>query len=322
MMKELKEWQLKALELRGKMSSRAIGELLGKGKSTVNDFYAAYDARSGTTTDVPVDIGAKVLFLDLEVSASIVAAFSMFKHFSTPDHVIEFPYILTYAVNWLHESEDDVECFGLDDFDTFADDPKDDYELVLRLWQLLDQADIVVGQNIERFDNGWLNQRFAYHNLPNPSPYRLIDTLKGLKKSMALPSNSLGYSTKYFNLGHNKLHNEGISLWIRCMQGDKQAFKSMKEYNVGDIPTLRELYLKIRSFIPNHPNVALYFGDQDVMRCMVCGSTELTKLDSSAYTNLSIFDAYRCDDCGTVKRTGQATNTTAQRKLLLRQITK
>jgi hypothetical protein len=40
----LKDWQVKALELRGKMGSRAIGELVGKGKSTINQFFSTYDS--------------------------------------------------------------------------------------------------------------------------------------------------------------------------------------------------------------------------------------------------------------------------------------
>lgn len=40
-------------------------------------------------------------------------------------------------------------------------------------------------------------------------------------------------------------------------------------------------------------------------RYKVCGSTHLTELESKAYTNLSIFTAYRCNDCGTVKRDGE-----------------
>ena len=64
------------------------------------------------------------------------------------------------------------------------------------------------------------------------------------------------------------------------MEGDVDAFGRMKDYNIGDIPTLRELYLKIRAYIPNHPNVALYFGDsEDVMRCGVCGSKHLELLE-------------------------------------------
>lgn len=307
-------------------SSRSIAErLLGSKtkKSSVNDIYNRYLKLTSEPVEAVNAVGgAKVLFLDLEVSASIVAAFSMFKHFSTPDHVIQFPYVLSYAANWLHHKPDVIECYGLNDFESFEDDHRDDFELIARLWVLLDKADIVVAQNLP-FDTGWFNQRCAYHNLPEPSPYRVVCTLKGLKKAMSLPSNSLGYTTKYFNLGHNKLHHEGISLWIRCMDGDVDAFEAMKTYNRGDIPTLRELYLKIRAFIPNHPNVALFFGDEDqTMRCSVCGSEELELLEGKAYTNLSVFDAYRCKHCGTVKRSGTSSTTKEKRKSLLRQISK
>lgn len=302
-------------------ASRKIGEMLGRGKSTVNDYWNRVIEKAQDGEKVEEFEGAKVCFLDLEVSASIVAAFSMFKHFSTPDHIIEFPYILTYACNWLHEDTDQIECYGLDDFDCFDSDHKDDYELVMRLWKWFDEANIVVIQN-ESFDTGWFNQRCAYHGIPSPSPYRVICTLKGMKKAMSLPSNSLDYSTKYFNLPHNKLHHEGISLWIDCMNGDREAFGKMKEYNIGDIPTLRELYLKIRAYIPNHPNVALYFGNNTGKRCPVCGSHDLEQLDVSAFTNLSEFSAYRCNDCGTVKRDAVSKTTTETRKDLLRNITK
>jgi hypothetical protein len=92
------------------LSSRKIAKQLGiASKSTVNNYYNRYLKSLGEATDgVKPLVGAKVLFLDLEVSASIVAAFSMFKHFSTPDHIIQFPYILTYAVNWLHESAEKI----------------------------------------------------------------------------------------------------------------------------------------------------------------------------------------------------------------------
>lgn len=323
-MSDFTETQLEMIRLKQEgFSSRHIAKVLGVGKSTVNDTYNRYlNAVEAPVSDLDKVFGAKVLFLDLEVSASIVAAFSMFKHFSTPDHIIQFPYILTYASNWLHESPDKIECYGLDDFYAFDRDITNDKPLVERIWALLDKADIVAIQN-ESFDRGWFTQRCAVHGLPEPSPYRVVCTLKGMKKSMALPSNSLGYATRYFDLPHKKLANEGISLWIKCMEGDVDAFGRMKDYNIGDIPTLRELYLKIRAYIPNHPNVALYFGDsEDVMRCGVCGSKHLELLEGKAYTNLSIFDAYRCRDCGTVKRSGASETTAKQRKNFLRTITK
>src|SRR5690606_26236564 len=176
---------------------------------------------------------------------------------------------------------------------------------------LLNEADIVVAQNA-MFDIGWATQRFAIHGLPEPSPYRVVCTLKGLKKAMSLPSNSLGYSTKYFDLGHKKLHNEGISLWIGCMNGDIDSFGKMKEYNIGDIPTLRELYLLTRPHIPNHPNVSVYYDDGEE-HCGVCGGVSLVKLTKNAYTNLSEYHSYRCSDCGTVRRDSRSLTVGKQR---------
>lgn len=313
-------WKKQALELMltTNKSWRQIAKAVGKPKSTVSDYLRQYKNNPELLKDREVE-GAKVCFLDLEVSASIVAAFNMYKHFSTPDHIIQFPYILTYACNWLHKEEGDIECFGLDDFEYFDKDPKDDYELIIRLWKWFDEANIVVIHN-ESFDRGWFTQRCAYHGLPEPSPYRVVCTLKGLKKAMSLPSNSLGYATKYFNLAHNKLHHEGIPLWIACMEGDVEAFSKMKEYNIGDIPTLRDLYLKTRAYIPNHPNMALYFGDKEGKRCSICGSPDLEKLEVSAFTNLSEFPSYRCNNCGTVKRGGQSVTPKETRRDLLRNV--
>lgn len=298
------------------MSWRQIAKTLGKSKSTVSDYL-----REESRNVLKQQVGAKMVFLDVEVSASIVAAFSMFKHFSTPDHVIQFPYMLTFAYNWLHDPVEKVYGKKLTDYPEFQHDVADDLPLIVDLWKVLDEADIVCIQN-EQFDSGWFNQRCIYHGLPQPSPYRVICTLKGLKKACSLPSNSLDYSTRYFDVGFNKRKHEGISLWIRCMEGEREAIQEMLDYNVGDIPTLRELYLKIRAFIPNHPNVALY-GVGEEMVCSVCGSCNVYEIEGKfATTNLSKFKSYRCDDCGTVKRDGKSVTTQQQRKNFLRSIGK
>lgn len=307
-------------------TNQAIADELGLSRQAVSDFllrktwkdwWEQYDSmlvRDG-------EQGPRILFLDLEVSASIVAAFSMFRHFSTPDHIIEFPYILTFAANWLSDDPEDIVCKGLDDYPLFKEDHKNDRLIVEELWSYFDEADIVVIQN-EGFDRGWFTQRCAYHGLPEPSPYRVLCTLKGDKKAMSLPSNSLGYVTKYFDLPHDKLKHDGIEVWISCWKGEQYGFDRMKAYNIGDIPTLRELYLTIRAYIPNHPNVAIYYPFDGDMRCNVCGSKGLVDLEKQAYTNLSSFDAYRCTNCGSVQRSGVSNTSSQERKQLGRNIVK
>ena len=244
-----------------------------------------------------------------------------FKHFSSPDHIIQFPYVLTAAWNWLHDEEDVIHHRALPDYGMFEQDMTDDSELIMDLWKVLDEADVVTIQN-SKFDLGWISQQFALHGIPEPSPYRVICTLKGDKQNFSLPSNSLGYVVKYFRLEQEKLKHDGIDLWKRCMSGDLEAFDDMVTYNRGDIPTLRRLYLATRAYIERHPNLAIYYNDGKT-RCPVCGGDDLKPLDGKlAFTNLSKFSSYRCGDCGTVKRSAQALNTTESRKGLLRNVIK
>lgn len=49
----LKDWQATALSLRGKLSSRAIAEIVSKGKSTINDFFNRYDQQKVTFREAP-----------------------------------------------------------------------------------------------------------------------------------------------------------------------------------------------------------------------------------------------------------------------------
>lgn len=304
-------------------SHREIEEQTGVPRSTVQEFLARKTYRDwwgefeGVSTDH--EDGYKMVFLDIEVAPSIVLAFSMFKHFSTPDHIMQFPYVLTAAWNWLHESEDVVHHRALPDYDTFDEDVTNDYELICDLWKVLDECDVVVIQN-SKFDLGWVQQQFVIHGLPQPSPFRVICTLKNDKQNFSLPSNSLGYVVKYFRLEQEKLKHDGIDLWKRCMAGDLDAFADMIEYNCGDIPTLRNLYLATRAHIEKHPNLSIYYKDGKT-RCPVCGGDNLEELDGKlAFTNLSKFASYRCGDCGTVKRSSQALNTSENRKSLLRNV--
>ena len=73
----LNEWQEKAFDLRGTMGSRAIGVIVGRSKSSVNDFYKAYDQfneeldvveEADTTEDYDKDLDSLSEHPDFSVS--------------------------------------------------------------------------------------------------------------------------------------------------------------------------------------------------------------------------------------------------------------
>lgn len=277
------------------LSQRAAAVITGVPRSTLGDRIREMNemqSLADTSEEGPV-----ITFLDVETSATISAHFSRFKAFISPDAVIQEPYLLTAA--WKN-NRGESGAHSLHHYPLWEEDHTNDLMLVEQMWDVLDKSDIVIAHNAS-FDDGWFANRFAAHGMQPPSSYKVICTLKALKKYFKLPSNSLDASTRYFGLEQKRSH-EGISLWLRCMQGDVEAMESMLEYNRGDIPTLEQLYYKILPFIKNHPNAALYYND-DKVRCNTCGADDMEEITGKySYTNLSKFKTFRCNSCGSIKR--------------------
>lgn len=264
-------------------------------KSTIGDFVKRqnFDETFEIEDNKEEYKGAKIFVGDVETSASIVYSFSRFKAFIKPDQVIQEPYLLTVAGKWLHNEA--ILSYKLPDYDSFKTDVTNDHQMMVDLWDILDECDIFVAHNA-KFDVGWLNQRFAYWGMKPPSPYKVIDTLKEIKLAFTLPARSLAASANYFELPNRKLDNAGWSLWQRCMEGDETAFDEMETYNIGDITSLQDLYLKVRPWMKTHPNVTFKYDD-GVMRCPKSGSANLVKVKDRKYSTLvSEYDLYYCPD--------------------------
>lgn len=139
-----------------------------------------------------------------------------------------------------------------------------------KIWQLLDEADIVITQNGKSFDSRKLNARFIHHGMTPPSPYRHIDTYLLVKAAADFTSNKLEYLTdklckKYKKLSHSKF--PGMSLWSECLKGNKAAWDEMKIYNIHDVLSTEELYQVVKAWGPkNMPR--LY---SELSKCGICG---------------------------------------------------
>ena len=84
------------------------------------------------------------------------------------------------------------------------------------------------------------------------------------------------------------------------MAGNEEAWAEMKAYNIQDIVTLEEVYLKMRPYIKSHPNV-LTTGKTDRIGCASCGSENIVP-DGFSTTNVSKFNRFKCSDCGSFSR--------------------
>jgi hypothetical protein len=183
-------------------------------------------------------------------------------------------YMLCFAAKWYGE-KGQTKAFALPDYPLYKKDPTNDLELVKDLWRHLDAADIVVAHNAIDFDNKKANARFAFHGLPPPSPYKVVDTLREARRHFKFNSNKLGDLCEHFGIGR-KLETGGFKLWLDVMAGDMKAWKKMIAYCKGDVEILVPLYERLRPWMTNHPNINLGKPRNEHL-CPVCGSTNVQR---------------------------------------------
>jgi len=269
------------------------------------------DIRRAHQYDKPVPTKCKILIFDTETSPEISLPWGSMKQYINPEQLLAPSMVMCWAARWLGKKKVMFEKMDVPSGVMPSDPIKQllkiakfyaytDYPLCEGLWKLFDEADIVIAHNGKAFDTAHMNTRWLDHGLPTPSPYKIIDTLITAKKRFRFPRNKLESICRYRNIG-KKIEHEGFELWKKCMCGDVKAWSRMKKYNIGDVDLLHDVYLDFRPWIFNHPNVALHYED-GLRRCVVCGSTAMTLLKSTASTAASVFDAYRCESCGNVMR--------------------
>lgn len=231
----------------------------------------------------------KILLMDIETAPSLGYFFDLWKEGNILDTAKDW-YVLSFAAKWLGEKKTKV--WALPDYPGYKKNQECDKALLGDLWQLLNEADIVVAHNGDRFDIRKVNARFIVHGLRPPSPYRSIDTLKIARKYFKFDSNRLDDLGRYFGIGR-KLPHIGKALWLGCMAGDKKAWDTMKRYNARDVELLEPVWQRLRAWAPNHRT--LY-----TRRLDDCPACESTKVQARGFVHFkaSKKQRFQCQDCG------------------------
>ena len=229
--------------------------------------------------------GPKILSLDIETSPVVAHAWGLFKQNIAISQILERPRTMCFGAKFLDQRK-------VHFYSEFHHEPDVMYHAV---HALLDEADVVMSYNGDRFDLPRLNTEFVLMGLTPPSPYKSIDLLKVMRSNFAFPSNKLAYVSEQLGLA-GKVKHEGHSLWIRCLAGDPKAWAIMKKYNIQDVKLLEEMYEKLKPWIKAHPHVGLYSGETDC--CPNCGSLELERRGYVVKTT-GKYQRYRCRTCGT-----------------------
>lgn len=256
----------------------------------------------------------RIVTLDIETSPILAYVWGLFKQFVGLDQIVEDWRILSVTWKWLGEDK----TYYVDTYmDGKAKDVRDDRKLLRQLWQVLDEADIVVTQNGIQFDIKKINARFIELGMPPPSPFKQVDTKVEAVKIARFTSNKLEWLAKVINGGAKDKHKDfpGFLLWAECMKRNPKAWAAMKAYNPQDVIETEGVYLRLRPYIVGHPNVAAYNDDVEP-QCPKCGSKELQRR-GFALTQSGQYRRYQCFGCKGWSRSRYTGNTIAKRRALL-----
>lgn len=239
--------------------------------------------------------GPKILLVDIETAPIVAYVWGLWENNVALNQIKSDWYVLSWSAKWLGDPPNKIMYADQRN----AKDIENDSAILKKLWHLIDEADIVVGQNSVKFDLPKLNARFAINGMKPPSSYRQIDTLRLAKRYFGFTSNKLEYMTDKLCTKYKKLKSKkfpGFEMWKECLAGNKEAWKSMEKYNKYDVLSLEELYLKLAPWDKNPINLNVYKDGHD-HECNACGGKNFTK-QGFRYTNLGKFQRLICTSCG------------------------
>lgn len=236
--------------------------------------------------------GPKILVFDIETSPLISYTWGIWDQNIALNQIETDWNVLSYSAKWLNAPPKEIMYEDLRN----EKDVTNDKPILQGIWDLLDEADIVITQNGKAFDVKKLNARFVLHGFQPPSSFKHIDTYQLAKSKFAFTSNKLEYMTdklcvKYKKLSHKKY--PGFALWKACLAGDQEAWKEMEKYNKYDVLSLEELYNILAPW--DSTNFDIYRDAAD--HVCTCGHNKFIN-KGFKYLSSGKYRRFKCTKCG------------------------
>ncbi len=220
------------------------------------------------------DRSARVLIYDLETSPNIGWFWRAgYKLNITPEQIIKERAIICVSYKWV--GEDKV-------YNLSWDKNQDDKFLLEQFIEVLNEADLIVAHNGDRFDLKWIKTRAIFHRLPMLVNYPQFDTLKVAKSKFNFNSNRLDYIAKY--LGFEGKTGTTLKLWTDIMFKDCPiAMKNMIDYCNEDVRQLEKIYEILQGWVNPKMHVGVLQG-KEKFTSPITGGMDL-KLVKTVTTN-------------------------------------
>ena len=171
-------------------------------------------------------------------------------------------------------------------------------EMLDGIHKMMSESDVVVHYNGLAYDIPHLNREFLLGGFPPPAPSRQVDLYRVVKARFKFASNKLAFVSQALGL-EGKISHEGHSLWTKCLNGDRSAWRMMKKYNIQDVILLEEMYDKLSPWIWNGPNAQLYGAGDHC--CPACGGEDLRR-EGYAILSAGRYQRWQCRSCNAWSR--------------------
>lgn len=277
-----------AYETENQLAERLVGKLK-RSKESIR--WQLRQFRSNRSIGVT---HPKILIMDIETMPIEALVWSPWNQNVYMEQIKKDWSILCWSAKWLFESKVMGEVVTPEEAKAH-----EDRSVLDTMWNLLNEADMVVTHNGDKFDIKKLNWRFLVAGMPKPMYYKSIDTKKIAKMEFAATHNKLDWIAQIVGIGR-KIETD-FTWWKECEQGNEKYLNMMLKYNKQDVHLEEEVYLKLRPWMTNHPNLSLYNVDSDVPGCPACGGIDLDWSGKYA-TGLGLYRGFRCQTCGAIGR--------------------
>ena len=162
------------------------------------------------------------------------------------------------------------------------------------VWEVFDQADLIIGHNADRFDARHLMGGWAEMGLPAPTPYKVVDTLKIARGTFAYESNTLDALNKRLGIDA-KTDKYDVKIARAAVNGDREAQAVLESYNRGDIVASEALFDRLRPYARSIPHLGMWTDDE--LACPSCGHT-MTATGKTVHANVQRYEHLTCPNCG------------------------
>lgn len=175
----------------------------------------------------------------------------------------------------------------------------DDSEFLPDVVKRLNKADIVIGQNFDKFDEAVLNNRLYELKLKPVKNLITIDTLKLSRRSFKSPSHKLDYQMQ--QQGSSGKIKQDMQDCIAVATGNTKAQKARIEYNIKDVTGLRAVFWSRLDYYKFHEktlNMLRAFISEKRIFCIKCAARRQKRFEVMRIKKKGVPGGkWRCSRC-------------------------